>query len=153
MISFPISIADSLSLVFPLHLPFPPLFSSIFQWNRIIFSEPRITCTKSADNSSQQNDVIDAAADFEAQANQTIVNKYRSLKSLKQQMTKMKRDFNAKVLELQDEKRIKCTILSEKIEMFRENYKKLYSNDNDIDVEEFTQNVIYFEGKSFKVEH
>lgn len=67
-------------------------------------------------------------------------------------MTKMKRDFNEKVLKLQDEKHTNCALLSKKIEKFRQNYKKLCSDDGDIDVDTFTENVLYFDGKSFKVE-
>lgn len=67
-------------------------------------------------------------------------------------MTKMKRDFNARVLKLQDEKHAKCALLSEKIEKFRENYKKLSSHDTDIEVDTFAENVLYFDGNSFKVE-
>lgn len=91
----------------------------------------------------------DAAADFEQQANQTIVDKYRELKLLKQQMMTMKSDFNDQVLKLQEEKLAKCALLANKIEKFRANYRKLYPEN--IDVEEFTEEVIYFDGKSFKV--
>lgn len=129
---------------------FPALYVLSVQWNRIILSEPRTSCTKSTDD-SQQHDSKDAAAEFEVQANQTIVDKYRSLKLFKQQMAKMKRDFNEKILKLQHEKHTACELLSMKIEKFRQNYKKLYAND-DIDVDAFTENVLYFDGKSFKVE-
>lgn len=122
-----------------------------FQWNRIILSEPRTSCTKTIDD-SQPTDIKDAAAEFEVQANQTIVDKYRSLKLLKQQMTKMKRDFNDMILKLQHEKHTKCELLSEKIEKFRQNYKKLHAHNGDIDVDTFTENVLYFDGKSFKVQ-
>lgn len=70
---------------------------------------------------------------------------------LKQQMTSLKRDFNDQVLKMQEEKVEKCAVLSEKIEKFRQNYKKLYPNNGDIDVEEFTEEIIYFDGKQFKV--
>lgn len=94
----------------------------------------------------------DGTADIQAQTNQTIVEKYRLLKTLKQRMTKMKRDFNDRVLKLQQEKLDICAELSEKIKKFRQNYEKLCPNDTNIlDVEEFSENVIYFDGKSFKV--
>lgn len=69
-------------------------------------------------------------------------------------MTKMKRDFNDKILKLQHEKHAKCELLSKKIEKFRQNYKKLYANDGDIDIDVDTiiENVLNFDGKSFKVE-
>lgn len=67
-------------------------------------------------------------------------------------MTQMKRSFNEKILKLQHEKHTACEQLTEKIEKFRRNYKKLYANDKDIDVDTFTENVLYFDGKSFKVE-
>lgn len=137
------------SLLAMFHLfVFPHLF---MQWNRIILAEPQTSCAKSSDD-SQQHDVKDAAAEFEVQANQTIVDKYRSLKLFKQQMTEMKRNFNEKILKLQHEKHTACEQLSEKIEKFRQNYKKLYANDKDIDVDTFAENVLYFDGKSFKVE-
>lgn len=63
----------------------------------------------------------------------------------------MKRDFNHQVLALQEEKLAKCVLLAEKIEKFRSNYKQLNPNMNDIDVEVFTEQIIYFDGKSFKV--
>lgn len=81
-----------------------------------------------------------------------IVDKYRELKLLKQHMTKMKRDFNARILKLQDEKRKKCAILSEQIEKFRHMYQKLCPHDGDIEVDTLTENVLYFDGNSFKVE-
>lgn len=143
------------TFAFPLHTPLAIfIYFSLrlyIQWHRIILSEPRTSCTKST-NDSQQNDVKDAAAEFEVQANQTIVDKYRSLKLFKQQMTQMKRNFNEKILKLQHEKHTVCEQLSQKIEKFRQNYKKLYANDKDIDVDTFTENVLYFDGKSFKVE-
>lgn len=105
----------------------------------------------SRSDDSQRNLIRDTVADFEAQANQTIVSKYRSLKWYKQQMTKMKRNFNEKLLALQEEKQKKCALLCEKIAKFRQNYKKLYPNENDIDVETFSENTLYFDGKSFKV--
>lgn len=94
----------------------------------------------------------DTVADFEAQANQTIVEKYRMLKSLKLQMTKIKRNFNESVLKLQDEKLNKCAILSGEIKELGEIYKKLHhKNVNIIEVKEHTEKVIQFDGKSFKV--
>lgn len=119
-----------------------------FQWKRITLTEPRTSHSKSSDEHLKSG-IKDAAADFEAQANQTIVDKYRELKLLKQQMTTMKSDFNDRVLKLQEEKLAKCALLANKIEKFRENYRKLYLKN--IDVEEFTEKVIYFDGKSFKV--
>lgn len=89
---------------------------------------------------------------FEAQTNQAIVEKYRTLKSLKQQMTKIKKDFNENVLNLQEEKREKCARLSEKIEKFCKIHEKLHSNNgNLIDVKEYMDKFIQFDGKSFKV--
>lgn len=121
-----------------------------FQWKRIALSEPRASQTKSCDENLRSGNK-DAVADFEAQANQTIVDKYRSLKMLKQQMTTLKRNFNDQVLKLQEEKLEKCAILTEKIEKFRQNYKILYPNNGNIDVEEFIEEIIYFDGKQFKV--
>lgn len=118
------------------------------QWKRIALTEPRTSHTKSSDENSKSG-MKDAAADFEQQANQTIVDKYRELKLLKQQMMTMKSDFNDQVLKLQEEKLAKCALLANKIEKFRANYRKLYPEN--IDVEEFTEEVIYFDGKSFKV--
>lgn len=89
-------------------------------------------------------------ADFGSQANQTIVDKYRMLKSLKLQMTEIKRDFNERVLKLQDEKLKNCTILCGKIEELDRIYKKLH-HDDIIEVREHTEKVIQFDGKSFKV--
>lgn len=74
------------------------------------------------------------------------------LKSLKMQMTKIKRNFNESVLKLQDEKLNKCAILSSKIKELGEIYKKLHQkNDNIIEVKEHTEKVIQFDGKCFKV--
>lgn len=118
------------------------------QWKRIALSEPRTSQTKSCDEHVRSG-IKDVVADFEAQANQTIIDKYRSLKLLKQEMTTMKHHFNQQVLRLQEEKLEKCAMLTEKIDKFRQNYKKLYGEN--IDVEEFTEEVIYFDGKQFKV--
>lgn len=120
------------------------------QWKRIALSEPRTSQTKSCDENVRSG-IKDVVADFEAQANQTIIDKYRSLKLLKQEMTTMKHHFNQQVLRLQEEKLEKCAILTEKIDKFRQNYKKLYPTNGNIDVEEFTEEVIYFDGKQFKV--
>lgn len=92
-------------------------------------------------------------ADFEAHANQTIVDKYRMLKTLKLQMTNIKRDFNECVLKLQNDKLRKCTILCGKIDELDRIYRKLYcKNDKRIEVKEHTEKVIQFDGKTFKVE-
>ncbi|XP_031617014.1 uncharacterized protein LOC116336928 isoform X2 [Contarinia nasturtii] len=117
------------------------------QRKQIEVLEPRISCSKSSDDNLECVN-IEATADFEAQANQTIVNKYRLLKSLKQQMTQNKQDFNGIVLNLQEEKLKKCDILSEKIENLRQIYKKLYCNM--IDVNESSEIIVQFDGKSFK---
>lgn len=94
----------------------------------------------------------ETVADFEAQANQTIVEKYRMLKSIKLQLTKIKQNFNESVLKLQDEKLNKCAILSDKIEELDEIYRKLHhKHDNIIEVKEHTEKVIKFDGKCFKV--
>lgn len=114
-------------------------------------TEPRSSYMKSVDEHSHSG-ARDAQSDFEAQTNQAIIEKYQTLKSLKQQMTKTKQDFNETVLKLQEEKQEKCAILSEKIEMFRGICEKLHANhDNLIDVKEHTDKFIQFDGKSFKV--
>lgn len=122
-----------------------------YKWKRIELTEPHMTHTKSSDE-HLPNGIKDGTGDIEAQTNQIIVEKYRLLKTLKQRMTKMKRDFNDRVLKLQHEKLEICAELSKKIKKFRQNYEQLCPNDKDlVDVEEFTENVIYFDGKSFKV--
>lgn len=70
------------------------------------------------------------------------------LKSLKQQMTEIKEDFNDTVLKLQVEKLNKCTVLSMKIEELRKIY---HSNGEMLDVKEDTGTFLQFVGKSFKV--
>lgn len=74
------------------------------------------------------------------------------LKALKQQITNIKREFNERALQLQAEKLERSLILSEKIEKFQQIFKKLHSNDSDtICIDERTEKVIQFDGKSFKV--
>lgn len=70
------------------------------------------------------------------------------LKSLKQQMTTIKEDFNDTVLKLQEEKLNKCTVLSMKIEELRKIY---HSNGEMLDVNEHIETFLQFVGKSFKV--
>lgn len=117
-------------------------------------TEPRISFSTASDE-KVQNGNRDTMADFEAHANRTIVDKYRMLKSLKLQMTKIKRDFNESVLKLQDEKLKKCSMLCGKIEQLDRIYKKLHhkrpQKDNTIEVKERTEKVIQFDGKAFKV--
>lgn len=116
-----------------------------------MLTEPRVSYTKCSDEQSHSG-VKDTAADFQAQTNQTIVEKYRLLKVLKQRMTNTKRNFNQSVLKLQQEKLEKCEILAKKIENFCTNYKKLYPNQQHmIDVKEFTEKTKHFDGKEFKV--
>lgn len=68
-------------------------------------------------------------------------------------MTKIKRDFNEKVLKLQDEKLKKSSVLCSKIEELDCIYSKLHhkSENNKIEVKEYTEKVVQFDGKTFKV--
>lgn len=122
------------------------------QWKRIELTEPRVSLSTNSDDNLQSGN-RDTIADFEAHANQTIVDKYRLLKSLKFQMTKIKRDFNESVLKLQDEKLKKSAILCRKIEELDCIYSKLHhkSGNNKIVVKEYTEKVAQFDGKTFKV--
>ncbi|XP_055326896.1 uncharacterized protein LOC129580473 [Sitodiplosis mosellana] len=124
------------------------------QWKRIELAEPRFSFSTSSDE-NLHSDNWDTAADFEAYANQTIVDKYRMLKSIKLQITKIKRDFNESVLKLQDEKLKNSSILCDKISELDRIYKKLHHkrHDNTIAVKEHTEKVTQFDGKSFKEVH
>lgn len=117
-----------------------------------MLTEPRISVAHSSDEHLHNGGVKDTAANFEAQTNQTIVDKYRLLKMLKQRMTNIKRNFNERALALQQDKQEKCALLAIKIEKFCKNHKKLYpNNEHMIDVIEFMEKTKYFDEKAFKV--
>lgn len=122
------------------------------QWKRIELTEPRVSLSTNSDENLQIGN-RDTVADVEAHENQTIVDKYRLLKSLKFRMTKIKRDFNESVLKLLDEKLKKSSILCSKIEELNRIYSKLHhkNKNNKIVVKEYTEKVAQFDGKTFKV--
>lgn len=121
------------------------------QWKRIKLTEPRSSFTNSIDGNLPSG-AKDAASEFEAKANQNIVDKYRMLRALKQKINHFKREFNKTALQLQEEKREQSLLLSNKIEKFRGILNKLHCDDGDvIHIDERTEQVIQFDGKSFKV--
>lgn len=124
----------------------------MLQWKRIELAEPRSSFTKNIDENLPSGIKDAAAADFEAKANQNIIDKYRMLKALKQKITNLKREFNRRALQLQEEKREQSLILSDKIETFRQILNKLHCAAGDvIHIDERTEQMIQFNGKSFKV--
>lgn len=117
-----------------------------------MLTEPRISVVNSSDEHLHNGRVKDTAVNFEAETYQTIVDKYRLLKMLKQRMTNIKRDFNQRALALQQDKQEKCALLAIKIEKFCKNHKRLYpNNEHMIDVIEFMEKTKYFDEKAFKV--
>lgn len=99
---------------------------------------------------SQLKDIV---TETQAEANRLITEKYNTLKSLWNQMTDMRRKFNGKILTLQSNKRESCSLLSKKIEMFCEKYKKLYPNmEQSIQIESRTEKIVNFDGNAFQVQ-
>lgn len=96
----------------------------------------------------------DIVTETQTETNKLITQKYNALKSLKNQMTQLKREFNRNVLSLQQNKQEKCQLLSMKIEKFCRNYETLHRNGQlnlKIEIEEYAETIQSFDGTSFQV--
>lgn len=116
-------------------------------------SEPTGLLSKNNDEEIR-NEFNDIVAETQAETNKLIAQKYNTLKSLKNQMTQLKRQFNGNVLTMQQDKREKCRLLSMRIEQFRRNYKALHPNgrfNEKMDIEEYAETIQSFDGISFQV--
>lgn len=104
------------------------------------------------DDEQMRNQLKDIVTETQAETNRLIIHKYNTLKILKRKMTESKQIFNEKVLTLQADKMAKCLCLSEKIQRFCNNHKKLHANNaENMEIEMRQESFICFDGKTFQV--
>lgn len=114
-------------------------------------SKPKHRSDKN-DGEQLRNQLKDIVAETQAETNELIAEKYKTLKSLKNRMFEMKRNFNRRVLNLQEDKELKCSLLSEKIEKFCKNNERIHPDlGQNIEIQNFTEKIVNFDGKAFQV--
>lgn len=118
-------------------------------------SEPTGLLSKVNDEQIR-NKFKDIVTETQAETNKLIAQKYNTLKSLKNQMTQLKRQFNGNVLSMQQDKREKCRLVSMRIEPFCRNYEALHPNvrlNDKMNIEEYAETIQDFDGISFQVKN